>query len=220
MGLFSTLSVGTRGLFAAQLGMDVAGQNVSNADVDGYSRKRLNMSADYRDDGQFGQMGFGVDVVNIDRMRDRMIDMQIQRQNQQVGTYTEFDYTLEQIENIFTEPGETGLASFVDKFFDSWQNLANNPADLSARTMVKTSAQIMIDVFHNLSGELNNLKSSMNEKIRANVDRVNELTKEIANLNIEIGSVEINNQKAMDSSRNYLQLLISILKKTLRVKLP
>ncbi len=199
MGLFSTLSIGTRGLFAAQLGMDVAGQNVSNADVAGYSRKRLNMTADYRADGQYGQMGFGVDVINIDRMRDKMIDQQIQRQNQQVGSYQEYDYTLQQIENIFNEPGSTGLASFVDKFFDSWQNLANNPADISARTMVKTSADIMVDVFHNLSGELSNLKAATNEKLRANADSVNELTKEIFNLNIEIGSVEINNQKANDS---------------------
>ncbi|MBD3321424.1 MAG: flagellar hook-associated protein FlgK, partial [Chitinivibrionales bacterium] len=70
MGLFSTLGIGTRGLFAAQLGMDVSGQNISNADVEGYSRKRLNMTADYRYDGRFGQMGFGVDVVNVNRLRD------------------------------------------------------------------------------------------------------------------------------------------------------
>ncbi len=199
MGLLSTLSIGTRGLFAAQLGMDVAGQNISNADVEGYSRKRLNSTPDYRYDGSFGQMGFGVDVISIERMRDTLIDQQIRRQNQQVGFFSTIDHTLEQIENVFTEPGDTGLQHYVDQFFDSWHNVVNNPDELSARTMVKTNAQILNDVFHNLSGELRALKENINEKIRVKVDRVNELAKELYNLNMEIGSVEIGEQNANDS---------------------
>lgn len=199
MGLLSTLGIGTRGLFAAQLGMDVAGQNISNADVEGYSRKRLNSTPDYRYDGAFGQMGFGVDVISVDRMRDTLIDQQIRRQNQQVGFYETIDYTLEQIENVFTEPGDTGLLHYIDEFFDSWHNVVNNPDELAARTMVKTSGQILTDVFQNLSGELRSLKESINQKIATNIDRVNELAKEIYNLNMEIGSVEIGDQNANDS---------------------
>ncbi|NLE00364.1 MAG: flagellar hook-associated protein FlgK, partial [Fibrobacter sp.] len=127
MGLFSVLNVATRGLSASQLAMDVAGQNISNADVKGYSRKRLNLNADYRYDSSFGQMGMGVEVLNIERMRNTFIDEQIRRQNQEIGTYDEINYTLESIENIFTEPNDTGILHFIDQFFDSWQNLANNP---------------------------------------------------------------------------------------------
>ena len=74
MGLFSILNIGTKGLSAAQLGMDVAGQNISNANVAGYSRKELTMAPAYAPDATFGQMGFGVDVVNIKRHRDLFID--------------------------------------------------------------------------------------------------------------------------------------------------
>jgi flagellar hook-associated protein 1 FlgK len=199
MGLFSILSVGTRGLFASTMGMDVAGQNISNADVEGYSRKRLTTTADYRYDSTFGQMGFGVDVVNIQRMRDGMIDEQIRRQNQQVGMYTAHDDTLQKIENVFSEPGANGLQTYIDNFFDSWQNVINNPADLSARTMVRTSAEIMNDVFHNVSGELTALKESLNENIAQSAKRANELLKEIANVNTEVGAVEMGDQKANDS---------------------
>jgi flagellar hook-associated protein 1 FlgK len=199
MSLLSTLSIGTRGLFAAQLGMDVAGQNISNADVAGYSRKRLNMSPDYRYDGQFGQMGFGVDVINIERMRDALIDEQIRRQDQQVGYYSMIDETLEKVENVFTEPGETGLQHYLDNFFDSWQNLINNPADLASRTMVKTGAEVLTDEFHNLSNELRLMKEDLNVKIDAKVQRVNELAQEINNMNAEVGAVEIGNQNANDS---------------------
>jgi flagellar hook-associated protein 1 FlgK len=199
MGLFSTLNVGTRGLTAAQLGMDVAGQNISNADVEGYSRKRLNMTADYRYDPQFGQMGFGVEVINIQRVRDIYIDQQIRRQNEYVGYFNELDYTLERIENLFTEPSDTGLLNYIDQFFDSWQNLVNNPADISARTMVKTNAEILVDVFHNMSTELGDLRQSRNDDIRNKIERVNAIVKEMFEINKEIGTVEARGQNANDS---------------------
>jgi flagellar hook-associated protein 1 FlgK len=199
MGLFSLLSVGTRGLQAAELGMDVSGQNISNADVEGYSRKRLNMAADYRPDGTYGQMGFGVDVINIDRLRNAFFDQQIQQQNQQVGYYTAIDEAYQNLESIFTEPTETGLNEYINQFFDSWQNLANNPADPSARTMVKTNGEILTGVFHNLATQINDYKQSRNNEIIQRVNKVNELTKEIFNLNKEIAAVEISSQNANDS---------------------
>lgn len=207
MGLFSVLRVGTRGLAASQLGMDITGQNISNADVEGYSRKRLNMTADYRYDGLLGQMGFGVDVINIERMRNIYIDQQIQRQKQDLGIYQEIDHTLEAIENVFTEPGDTGIMAFIDRFFDSWENLSNNPSDIAARTMVKTNAEIITDVFHNVSGELRDLRQTRNEEIQNRIEKVNKIAREIYNLNSEIGSVEIGSQNANDSRDKRDQLV-------------
>jgi flagellar hook-associated protein 1 len=199
MGLFSLLGVATRGLSMSQTGMDLAGQNISNADVDGYSRKRMTLEPDYVKNGTFGQMGFGVDVVNIQRMRSVFIDVQIRNQNQEVGYYEEKDQTLQGIENIFTEPSDTGIQKYMDQFFDSWQSLSLMPNDLSARTMVKTNGEILTDVFHNLSTQLTGLNQSKNDLIRADAGEVNKLTKEIFNLNREIAAVEITKQNANDS---------------------
>ncbi len=207
MGLFSVLNTGTRGLAASQLGMDVTGQNIANADVEGYSRKRLNTVSAHRKDDSFGQMGYGVEVINIERIRNTYIDQQIRRQNQEVGFFTEVDHTLEAVENIFTEPSDTGLMQYIDQFFDSWENLANNPSDMAARTMVKTNGEVLTDVFHNLSGELRDLKDTRNDEIRNRVDKINQITSEIHNLNNEIASVEINSQNANDSRDHRDRLL-------------
>jgi flagellar hook-associated protein 1 FlgK len=216
MGLFSTLHIGSRGLFASQLAMDITGQNISNADVEGYSRKRLNLRTDYRYDGVYGQVGMGVDVVNVERIRNTFIDEQIRRQNHEVGMYDEINTTFESIENILSEPSETGLVTYVDQFFDSWQNLANNPADLSARTMVKTNAEILSDVFHNISGELTELRQTRNDEIIQRMNKVNEMCKEIYNLNSEIGAVEIGNQNANDS-RDRRDLVLKELSKLIDI---
>jgi flagellar hook-associated protein 1 FlgK len=199
MSLLSVLSVGTRGLSASQLAMDVAGQNISNADVEGYSRKRLNLSPDYRYDSAYSQMGTGVEVVNIERTRSSFVDSQIRVQNQQVGYYDEVNQSLNTIENIFTEPSDTGIQTYVDQFFDSWQNLSNNPSDTSARTVVQSNAEILSDVFHNVSDQLTNLRQTRNVEIEDRVSKVNEICKEVYNLNQEIGTVEIGSQNANDS---------------------
>jgi flagellar hook-associated protein 1 len=197
--LFSVLNIGTRGMAASQLGMDITGQNISNADVDGYSRKRLNVVPDYRKDDIYGQVGMGVAVKSIERMRSAFLDQQIRRQNQELGFATQQDTTLQRIENIFTEPTSTGLQTYLDQFFDSWQNLANLPADPAARTLVKTTAETLIGVLHNLSGELRNVYESMNTEIQGRVDKVNGISKEIFDLNKEIGIVEATGQNANDS---------------------
>jgi flagellar hook-associated protein 1 FlgK len=216
MGLFSTLHIGSRGLFASQLAMDVTGQNIANADVEGYSRKRLNLRTDYRYDGIYGQVGMGVDVVNIERVRNAFIDEQIRRQNEEVGMYNEIDITFESIENILSEPSDTGLVTYIDQFFDSWQNLADNPSDLSARTMVKTNAEILSDVFHNVSSELTELRQTRNDEILQRMNKVNEMCKEVYNLNSEIGAVEIGNQHANDS-RDRRDLVLKELSKLIDI---
>jgi len=207
MGLFSVLGIGTRGLNASQLAMEVAGQNISNADVEGYSRKRVSMASAYRKDDQFGQMGFGVDVINIERLRDVYIDEQIRRQMQEAGYFEKVDQALERIENTFLEPGDTGLLNFINKFFDSWHNLSNNPTDEAARTVVRTNGQILCDVFHNLSGELRTLQATRNNEISSLVKRVNEIADEIFHLNMEVAAVELGKQKANDSRDRRDQLL-------------
>ncbi len=216
MGLFSSMHVAERGLSAAQLGMDVTSQNISNADVEGYSRKRLNQSADYRYDEKFGQMGFGVEVNSIERLRNKFIDEQINRQNQELGNHSELDHTLERIENIFTEPGDEGLMETIDEFFNSWDNLANNPENLSARTMVKSNASILTDGFHNISTELSDLKQTRNDEIKSRVSDINKILKEIFQLNKEIGLVETKDQNANDS-RDRRDLILKRLSKIIDV---
>jgi flagellar hook-associated protein 1 FlgK len=212
MSLFSVLNTATTGLAASQLGMDITGQNISNADVEGYSRKRLNLTTNYRWDGSFGEIGFGVEVVNIERVRNAFIDTQIRRQSQEVGYYEEIDNSLETVENIFTEPGDTGLLQFVTQFFDSWENLANNPADVAARSMVRTNGEILTSIFQNLAGEMQDLKQKRNDEIGNRVDKVNLLTAQIYNLNNEICSVEISGQSANDSRDQRDRLLAELSK--------
>jgi len=207
MSLFSAMSVANKGLHASQIAMGVAGQNITNADVKGYSRKRVNLAADYQRSERFGQMGFGVQVINISRLRNEYIDSQIRRQSHELGKSVAIDYALESIENILLEPSDTGILEYMNRFFDSWENLANNPEDLSARTMMLTSTNILTSAFRNASLELETLKNTRNQEVVALVDKINVLAADIFNLNGEISIVELSGNSANDSKDRRDQLM-------------
>jgi flagellar hook-associated protein 1 FlgK len=207
MGISSSLNTGNRALHAAQLGLNVTGQNISNANVEGYSRKRLSQAADYRRDGAFGQIGMGVDVLSIERMRNAHIDAQIQKQLEYRGMNSAIDEALHTAEGVLKEPNDVGLQHYIESFFDSWENLANNPEDQAARTMLRTQSETLTSVFRNADDELRDLQNAQNEQIAQEVGDVNKILREIDDLNKEITSVELVGQNANDSRDRRDQLL-------------
>ncbi|NLE01128.1 MAG: hypothetical protein GX640_14770, partial [Fibrobacter sp.] len=71
----------------------------------------------------------------------------------------------------------------------------------------RTNAEILSDVFHNLSSEMANLRKTRNDELVQRVNKVNEIAQEIYNLNVEIGTVELSGQNANDSRDQRDELL-------------
>ena len=207
MSLFSVMNVANRALHASQIGMDVTAQNMSNADVAGYSRKRVNLSAAYQRHTTFGQFGFGVDVLSVSRIRNAHIDAQIRRQSHELGMHREIDHVLESMENILREPSDTGILEYMNRFFNSWESLKNNPADPAARNVLRTNANMLCNIFHNVSAELDNLKATRNMEIVSVVNKINNIATEIFSLNGEISLVTLQGQHPNDSLDRRDQLM-------------
>lgn len=191
MSLMEALNIGSRGLAASQTALDIVGQNVTNANTEGYTRKRLNLEAATRLDGRFGQMGFGVDMTNVEAMRDELLDLQIHQVKTDVGEAEVRDAVLSRIEGIFLEPGDTSLSSSMDKFWNAWQDLANNPSNLTARQAVLDAAASMTDRFQSIGQDLTTLRLDKNEEMVTRVGEVNQLLDEVDKLNRTIALSEL-----------------------------
>ena len=207
MTAFESLKIGTRGLAASQLAMNVTGQNISNANTEGYSRKRVELSADKRTDPQLGERGFGVEIEKVARYTDEFLELQIRDQLSDEGYFTAFNRVFERIENILTEPNDSGMNKTLDKFWDSWQDLANNPQDAASREVVRSSALVMTDKFHTLANQMDKLRLSLDTDIEEKIDEINGLIKEIYTLNQEVATGELQNGEANDS-RDKRDLLV------------
>ncbi len=208
MSLLQSLSIGNSGLAASQVAINVTGQNIANANTEGYSRKRLDLAPGQRRDSTYGEMGFGVDIKSITRIKDIFIDQQLAEQTTQKGYFTTLDDALERVENIFAEPSDQGLNQTLNNFWDAWQDLGNNPSDLSAREVVRSNALVLTDTFHSLSQEMSDYQLSRNDELEAKVKQINGLSREIYNLNLEIAAAEIDGKSTANDSRDRRDQLI------------
>jgi flagellar hook-associated protein 1 FlgK len=213
MSLSASLGIGTRGLMASQTALDIVGQNVTNANTEGYTRKRLNLESTSRRDGQFGEMGFGVDMADVQAIRDQLLDRQIQAITTDVGGAEITDRILKRIEDIVSEPGDTSLTTAMNEFWDSWQDLANDPADMTARQAVVDASLSMVGRFNTLASSLATLRSDANEEIASDVGEVNQLLTDIASLNTIIAASETREGMNANDSRDARELKLKELSK-------
>ncbi|MDP4145956.1 MAG: flagellar hook-associated protein FlgK [Bacillota bacterium] len=204
-GLFSTFNIATRGMEAQQKAIDVSSHNIANANTDGYSRQRviLETTNPYNASGmnsaaEAGQMGTGVQVESIQRVRDNFLDYQVRVETATQGKYNERDKYLSQIESIVNEPSDTGLSTLMGNFFNSWQQLSKQPESSNARTVVAQQSLTMCNELNHEYNELTSLKDDAHNAIKENVFTVNDLLSQIDKLNQQIISVEVSKQSPND----------------------
>jgi flagellar hook-associated protein 1 FlgK len=204
--LFSMLSMGSNALQTQQILLNIAGQNVANAATPGYTRQRGIVVQ--QPDARIGTLlfGHGSSIMSIERVRESLIDDRFRRESSILGeSAVKMDYLL-QLEDILGEPSKGGIALSLSDFFNSFQELANEPESDGVRTSVSGSAQSLADAFNSAYELSDNVRTSTNDYIKGTVDEINRLASEIANLNRKINSSEMGmgTSNAMRDSRDLL----------------
>jgi flagellar hook-associated protein 1 FlgK len=160
-GLQTALS----GLLAQQDAIDVTGSNITNANTEGYSRQTavlqssepLHIPALSAVTGQGAQLGTGVTVATITRIRNTYLDAQYRAQNTALGAASTQAEQLGQAQSALNEPSSTGLASQLSAFWSSWSELAVSPSE-PARVEVVGAATQLTGTLHQLSSELQSIE--------------------------------------------------------------
>jgi flagellar hook-associated protein 1 FlgK len=193
---FSGLEIGKRGVMAHETALSTTGHNLTNASTQGYSRQRVEFSAmdpiylpALNRAETPGQIGQGVVVDRIERVRDQLLDRRIIAEASGEGYWTARDQYVRQLDQIYLEPGESSIRSKMDAFWDAWQELAVNPADSAPREAVALRGQTLVDAIHLRFESLKSLSDNVNRDIMLTVDKVNDLSRQIAGLNTEIQKV-------------------------------
>ena len=187
-GLFNTLNISKRGINVMQAGLNVTSHNISNASRSDYTRQRIRVQASspLTTIGSAGQIGTGAQVEMVERVRNTFLDYQIRNENSALADVNVRQNVLAEIEKLVNESGDVGLGKMFDKFFDSWQELAKNPSDINARTIVLQEAANMTDEFNRIYNELQESKNDINDTIKNSVVEVNSILNEINELNQKI----------------------------------
>jgi flagellar hook-associated protein 1 FlgK len=187
MSSLSALSnIAQSAMMAQEAAIEVIGQNIANAQTPGYSRQTLSLQASTPMNTPNGVLGSGVTIQSITRSRDTLLDQQYRSQSAPASGYQERSTLLGQIQNIYGEPSTTGLANTMDSFFNSWSELASNPADASAKAVVQQSGAQLASTFNSYATQLSSLAASTQTGIVDSTAQANTLTSQLGALNSQI----------------------------------
>jgi flagellin-like hook-associated protein FlgL len=206
---FFGLQTSLRGLLAQQQAIDVTGHNIANANTAGYSRQEAVLEptrpyvipANSASTGAGAQLGSGVDVAAIRRIRDQFLDLQYRAQQMSLGDATARTTSLDQAELAFGEPGDNGIQAQLSRFWDAWSDVANAPEDAGARAALVTTAQTLGSTFRTVSDQLSTVAQQAQDEydaITGPSGDVANMASELANLNRSIGDAVFRGQQPND----------------------
>jgi flagellar hook-associated protein 1 len=187
--LNASLATALSGLTAAQGALEATSNNVANVDTPGYSREvPVLVTSDpiVEDPLTFGS---GVTLQSIESIRDPILESQIQQETQTQGQLTSLVSALQQMQVNFTS-GTNDIGTAISNFFDSINQLATNPADLSLRQGVLTAADNVATAFNSTANNLSAQQLNLNQSVEQTVGQINQLTGQIAQLNGQISDLE------------------------------
>ena len=193
---FGPIEMGKRGLVATTQGLQTVGHNVSNASVEGYSRQRVEMSAttplyapQLNRENSPGQVGQGMEVSRIERVRDMLLEGRIVAEQNAEGYWDARDKYIQMMEQVYNEPTDHSVRTLLDRFWAAWQDLSLHPTEIASRRSVLQTGKSLIDGIHDRFTRLKSVRDMVEEDVKGTVSEVNDLATQIAALNNEIVKV-------------------------------
>ncbi|RSK28624.1 flagellar hook-associated protein FlgK [Bacillus sp. HMF5848] len=194
---FHGLETARRGMYTQQSALHTTGQNIANANTPGYSRQRVNFEqtepfppASMNRPQIPGQIGTGVKAGSVQRVREEFLDVQYRGEATKTGYWEARQDSLKKMEEIMNEPSESGLSNTMDMFWQSLQDLAVNPTNAGARSVVSQRGLDVTSTFHYLSNSLTSIKEDYKSEIEVSEKAMNSILEQIDAVNNQIGGVE------------------------------
>ena len=198
---FLGLNTGLSGLNYFQSALNTTSHNISNANIEGYSRQEIIASASnpvsYKQ--PYGMMGTGVAGTSIDRLRNEFYDNKYWAANSKHSRYEAQNDNLSQLQTYMNEmSGETGYTEWLSQMSQALQDIADNPADYTTRISYTLTADSFTDVMNEMATNFQNTQKSINDEVELAVSEINSLAQQIYELTQQIINVELKGANAND----------------------
>jgi len=217
---FASYEIARSGLLVNERGLYVTGHNISNVNTTGYVRQQAMIKNGPVQTtitrGGMIQLGLGADIQEVRQIRHTFLDNIYRQENTTLGYWESRQKTFLDVEAIVAEPMESGLQNVLNQFWDSWQELSKEPDSLTVRALVRQRSEALVQQINHMGTQLDRLQSDLNSEISVRIDEVNEITRQIANLNVTILRSEITGDSANDY-RDQRNSLIDRLTKLVKV---
>ena len=187
MSVSALISIGTRALTANYAALQTTGNNIANASTPGYSRQSVELETAGSQASGSGFFGKGVNVATVTRAHDEFLTREAaSTQSVAAADASRYDQ-LQRLEKVFGL-GESGLGYAAGQLFSAFVDISNKPQDVSARQVVLARADDLALRFRSAGEQIDMQQAGVVQDTKIAVGAVNELTRQIAELNQRIAN--------------------------------
>jgi flagellar hook-associated protein 1 FlgK len=181
--------IASEALGADQGAIDATANNIANQNTPGYSRELAIFSEASPTVENGITYGNGVELQQIQSVRDQVLQIQISDQNQQQGSAQAQYSALQQVQSIFSDSTQ-GIGADFTSFFNSISQLSTDPSNMTDRQAVLSAGQQLATDFNSTEQNLDTIQTGVSQSITQNVTQINSLTQQIAQINVQVGNME------------------------------
>lgn len=214
---FGAFTTARLGIYAAQKGLDVTGQNISNINTTGYTREAVNQASlrtgghDYYTSSYSAGVGSGVVVTGISQLRDPYLDIRYRNEQSSVGAMDTKQAGLEELSGILDEVADDDGNGVMEAQFNDLvsqlQTMSNDhAAEEEYDSLVRSSADSLVKLFNSYADRLQTVQENQVDSLNQDVSDVNDILTNIQQLNSSIQKSQVHGDDAleMQDQRNLL----------------
>ncbi|MCX7856669.1 MAG: flagellar hook-associated protein FlgK [Deltaproteobacteria bacterium] len=216
MSISSILNIAKNALLATQYSIQITANNISNVNTEGYSRQAPVLEPEASSRIGNAILGNGVYIKGVIRYTDRYLERQLSEKNTELEENKVYHTYYERIEAILNEDNSK-LSESITEFFNNWHELSSDPYSVSLREGIKASGENLCRVIRNIYNSLFQLQIELDEKLKVEIEDINRITREIADLNrriFESSSGTTGDNDLMDKRQTLIRELSGKLKVT------
>ncbi len=190
MSLFGTIQQSAGALQVAQIGLQVVGNNIANANTPGYIRQQLQQASSISVREGNLIRGLGVRPTGITQAVDKALaERMFSAKTDLVGAET-LEKAFSQLEELTTDLDNNGLGQQLSLFNNALHELASQPGDASLRDFVVLQGDTLATNIRRQREEVLGRRELWNGDLDAISDQINRLSNRVARLNLEIATIE------------------------------
>ena len=175
------------GLKLSQLALSVTGQNIVNANTEGYSRQSITSVTTAAQKTTAGYVGTGVQVTDIFRNTQQFLVDQVGRDISSLSNYDTYLSNITQTDSLLANPNSS-LATSMGNFFSALNEASNDPASLLGRQLLVTQTALLTQSFKTMEAKLLSQNAAINSQFGTLAANITTIASDIAKLNEAIGN--------------------------------
>ena len=207
---FGAFTTARLGIFAAQKGLEVTGNNMTNINTTGYTRQRLDQMSfvsggtAYYATPQGTKVGNGVITTGVSQLRDPFLDIAYRNAQSNVGQEDTTLAWLDEVAAVLDEVGDGDddngvIYNQIQTVIDQLSQMITEGAGHDEYdTLVRTAAQGLTNLFNTYANDLEKVKERLEGSLDQDVKTVNELLTNIQQYNEQIRKADIRGDSALE----------------------